>query len=132
MTHQVVNNQSAEIHSFDILNNSIDGNNRVRCNVPESLNLQTANIQLNSNVQSEHSITMGGGNFVNSIINGTLQNQDSFGNWINHIIADSPCSVDDSGLESSVSSVQDSYSSRLDDGYVLDELPKVVALNAGF
>lgn len=64
---------------------------------------------------------MGGGNFVNSIINGTLQNQDSFGNWINHIIADSPCSVDDSGLESSVSSVQDSYSSRLDNHQPLTE-----------
>ncbi|KAI9084292.1 hypothetical protein K1719_033799 [Acacia pycnantha] len=111
---RVVNNQSAEIHSFDILNNSIHGNDSARYDFPESLNLQTANCQVNSNEQSEHSITMGGGDFVNSIINDTLQSQDSFGNWISHMISDSSCSIDDSGLESPVSSVHDSYSSGLD------------------
>ncbi|XP_028772117.1 calmodulin-binding transcription activator 5 isoform X2 [Neltuma alba] len=111
---RVVNNQSAEIHSFDILNNSIDGNNSAQYNFSESLNLQTATNQLNSNAQSGHSSTMGGGDFVGNIINDTLQSQDSFGKWINNMMADSPSSIDDSGLESSVSSVHDSYSSGLD------------------
>lgn len=58
--------------------------------------------------------TVGGASSVDIIINDNLQSQDSFGKWMNHIISDSPCSVDDSGLESSVSSVHDSHSPLVD------------------
>ncbi|XP_054786379.1 calmodulin-binding transcription activator 5-like isoform X2 [Prosopis cineraria] len=110
----VVDKQSADIPSFDIPNNSINGINSAQYNFHESSNLQTFNSQSNSNVQSEHSITISGGDLVDSLVNDTLQSQDSFGKWISNMISDSPCSIDDSGLESSVSSVHDSYSSVLD------------------
>lgn len=41
----------------------------------------------------------------------TLQSQDSFGRWINHMISDAQCSVDESALVSSVPSIQEPYSS---------------------
>lgn len=68
--------------------------------------------QANSNVQRAHAAI--GVDSSDMIINDNLQSQDSFGKWLNHVIADSPCSVDDSGLESSVSSIHDSYSPVMD------------------
>ncbi|KAK7291696.1 hypothetical protein RIF29_07054 [Crotalaria pallida] len=87
--------QSAEIPSFDNLTQPIAGSNSVPYNFSEIVNLQTMDNQANPN--------------------DTLQSQGSFGMWVNNIMSDSPCSVDESGLDSSVSSVHESYSSLLVD-----------------
>ncbi|KAF7813563.1 calmodulin-binding transcription activator 5-like isoform X1 [Senna tora] len=104
----VANNSAAGIHSFDNLGNPVDGSNSAPYNLPENLNLRTTDSKVNSNVQR------GGIDSLDVIINDSLQSQDSFGKWINLMISDSPSSINDSGLESSVSSVHDSYSPAMD------------------
>lgn len=60
--------------------------------------------QVTSNPQRDSGlITMG--------VDNGLQTQDSFGRWINDIIADSPVSVDDMTLQSAISTSHQSYTS---------------------
>ncbi|ESW10971.1 hypothetical protein PHAVU_009G254500 [Phaseolus vulgaris] len=54
-----------------------------------------------------------------------LQSQDSFGMWMNNIISDKPCSMDESALETSISSVHEPYSSLVADNQ-LSSLPDQV------
>lgn len=104
--HQVASNPSSEVPSFDNLTQPIAGSNSVPCSFPESVNLQ----------RYCH-ITLGGVDSSDTLVNEGLQSQDSFGKWINNIISDSPpCSVDESALESSISSsVREPYSSLVVD-----------------
>ncbi|KAJ1407722.1 P-loop containing nucleoside triphosphate hydrolase [Sesbania bispinosa] len=75
------------------------------------------------NLQSSHPIPFGGVDSVGTSVNQGLQSQDqglqsqdSFGKWINNMISDTPCSVDESALESSISSsVHEPYSSLVVD-----------------
>ncbi|XP_016197973.1 calmodulin-binding transcription activator 5 isoform X2 [Arachis ipaensis] len=106
---QVANNLSAEIPSFDNLTQPIAGSHTF----PENLNLQTDN-QMNPNEQINHNVLVNGV-FLDTLGNGGLQSQDSFGMWVNHMLSDSPCSVDESAVESSVSSIHESYSSLVGD-----------------
>ncbi|QHO50792.1 Calmodulin-binding transcription activator [Arachis hypogaea] len=109
LSNQVANNLSAEIPSFDNLTQPIAGSHTF----PENLNLQTDN-QMNPNEQINHNVLVNGVS-LDTLGNGGLQSQDSFGMWVNHMLSDSPCSVDESAVESSVSSIHESYSSLVGD-----------------
>ncbi|KAL2338968.1 hypothetical protein Fmac_013414 [Flemingia macrophylla] len=89
----VASNPSAEIPSFESLTQPIAGSNSVPYNLSESVNLQT----------------------MDTLANDRLQSQGSFGMWVNRIMSDSPCSVDDPTLESPVSSVHEPYPSLVVD-----------------
>lgn len=71
--------------------------------------------QVNPNEQRNDPVSLGGVDSLDPSVNDTLQSQDSFGMWVNHIMSDSPCSADGSALESSVSSIQEPYSSLVVD-----------------
>ncbi|KAL4310776.1 hypothetical protein GQ457_01G021400 [Hibiscus cannabinus] len=68
--------------------------------------------QLNPKVLQKDTIAIGTGDSLNLLTNDGLQSQDSFGKWMmNYTMIESPVSVGDSMQESSVSSVQDSFTS---------------------
>ncbi|MED6110264.1 hypothetical protein PIB30_041308 [Stylosanthes scabra] len=90
-----------ETPSFSKLAQPIAGSNSVPYNIPDSVDFQRTS-------------PIVGVDSSNTLVNPSLQSQDSFGTWINNMISDSPpCSVDDSAaLESSMSPlVQGQYSS---------------------
>ncbi|QCE13332.1 P-loop containing nucleoside triphosphate hydrolase [Vigna unguiculata] len=60
---------------------------------------------------------------LGTLVNEGLQSQDSFGTWINNIISDTPCSIDESALETSISTVREPYSSPVADNQ-LSSLPE--------
>ncbi|KAI4334938.1 hypothetical protein L6164_013636 [Bauhinia variegata] len=121
----VMSNSCVENPSFNSLTESIVGSNGVPYKFQESSNLQKLENQVNPNVQSGHPISMCGVDPMETFVNDALQSQDSFGRWINHIISDSPCSVDESAIESSVSSVHDPYSPPVVD-HLQPSLPEQV------
>ncbi|MED6206095.1 hypothetical protein PIB30_023790 [Stylosanthes scabra] len=96
---------NSEIPSFENVTQQIAGSHTF----PENVNLQTDN-QMNPNEHINHNVS-GNGVTLDTLGNGGLQSQDSFGMWVNHILSDSPCSVDESAVESSVSSIHESYPS---------------------
>ncbi|KAI3459232.1 hypothetical protein Pfo_015895 [Paulownia fortunei] len=68
---------------------------------------------------------LGGGDSLDNLRKDTLQAQDSFGRWMTYIIADSPGSVDDQALESSISTGHQSFTSPTMDNhisYALDQI----------
>lgn len=71
--------------------------------------------QINPNEQTNHTVSVNGVDSLDTLVNGGLQSQDSFGMWVNNILSDSPCSIDESAIESSVSSVHQPYSSLVVD-----------------
>lgn len=71
--------------------------------------LATVQGQVNSDAQRRDSGMMGTINSLDVLVKDSLHNQDSFGRWMNNILVNSPGSVDDSLLESSVSSGRDSF-----------------------
>lgn len=103
------------VPSFDNVNQPIAGSNSVPYNFSESVNIQTMDNQLNPNEQRNHPVSASGVDSFNISVNDKLQSQDSFGMWVNNIISDSPCSADESVLESSVSSLHEPYSSLVVD-----------------
>ncbi|XP_020226044.1 calmodulin-binding transcription activator 5 isoform X1 [Cajanus cajan] len=111
----VASNPSAGTPSFDSLTQPIAGSNSVPYNFAESVNLQTMDNQANPNEQRNHTVSIGGVDSLDTLVNDRLQSQGSFGMWVNHIMSDSPCSVDDPTRESSVSSVYEPYSSLVVD-----------------
>lgn len=78
-------------------------------NLTESV-VRSDNTQF-SDAQRKNSVVLSAGDSLDILINDGLQSQDSFGRWMNSIIDDSPGSVDDAALESSISSSHDSYAS---------------------
>ncbi|KAG4401315.1 hypothetical protein AAZX31_07G223700 [Glycine max] len=111
----VANNLSAEIPSFGNLTQPIAGSNRVPYNFSESVTLQTMDNQANPHEQKNNTVSLSGVDSLDTLVNDRLQSQDSFGMWVNHIMSDSPCSVDDPALESPVSSIHEPYSSLVVD-----------------
>ncbi|KAF1887591.1 hypothetical protein Lal_00040645 [Lupinus albus] len=118
----VDSNRSAEIPSFDYLTQPIAVSNSIPYNFSESVNLQTVDNQVNPNEHKNHPISAS-----NNLVNEKLQSQDSFEMWMK-IMSDSPCSVDESALESSVSSVHESYSSPVVDNQQSSLLEQVFTL----
>jgi len=113
--HQVVNNPSGEISSFNCLPQPIAGTNSVTYNFSESAKLQMMGNQANPNEQRNNIGSLSAGS-LDPLVNDRLQSQGSFGMWVNHMMSDSSCSVDDPALESPVSSVHESYLSLGVDG----------------
>lgn len=62
-------------------------------------------------MQEKDARILGTGDSLDVLVNDGLQSQDSFGKWINDIIADSAGSVDNALVESSISSSHDSHTS---------------------
>ncbi|KAK4586540.1 hypothetical protein RGQ29_023618 [Quercus rubra] len=113
--HYGVNNSSAEVSSFGNLTEAIARSDNIYSSFPDSIYDQAMKGQLNANVPRRDSITTGTNDSLDILVNDGLQSQDSFGRWINQIMADSPCSVDDSVLESSISSGHESFVSSVTD-----------------
>ncbi|KAG4378390.1 hypothetical protein AAZX31_17G030800 [Glycine max] len=110
----VANNLSADIPSFGSLTQPIAGSNSVPYNF-SSVNLQTMDDQANPHEQRNNTVSLSGVDSLDTLVNDRLQSQNSFGMWVNPIMSDSPCSVDDPALESPVSSVHEPYSSLIVD-----------------
>ncbi|XP_061344790.1 calmodulin-binding transcription activator 5-like [Gastrolobium bilobum] len=89
----VASNTSAEIPSFDNLTQPISGSYSVPYSSPESVGLQR-----------NCPISLGGVDSLDTLVNEGLQSQDTFGMWIDNIISDTPCSIDESALKPSISS----------------------------
>ncbi|KAL4643096.1 hypothetical protein ACB092_02G068600 [Castanea dentata] len=113
--HYGVNNSSAEVSSFNNLTEAIATSDNIYSSFPDSIYDQAMKGQLNANVPRRVSVTMGTNDSLDILVNDGLQSQDSFGRWINQIIASSPGSVDDSVLESSISSGHGSFISSMTD-----------------
>lgn len=110
-----MNNSSAEVSSFGKLREAIARSDNIYSSFPDSIYDQAMKGELNANVPRRDSITMGTNDSLDILVNDGLQSQDSFGRWINQIMADSPGSVDDSVLESSISSGHESFISSMTD-----------------
>ncbi|XP_021637152.2 calmodulin-binding transcription activator 5 isoform X3 [Hevea brasiliensis] len=102
-------NLSAEIPPLDNLTEPIARNNNSCLNIPEDAYTKPTRVQ--GNVQKKDSSILGTGDSSDLLVNDGLQSQDSFGRWINDIIADSAGSVDNAVPESSISSGHDSHTS---------------------
>ncbi|GMY27887.1 calmodulin-binding transcription activator 5 isoform X4 [Fagus crenata] len=109
-----VNNFSAEVSSFGNLTEPISRIDNVRSSFPDSIYDQAMKGQVNTNMPRRDSITMGTNDSLDILVNDGLQCQDSFGRWINQIMADSPGSLDETVLESSFSSVPEQIFSITD------------------
>jgi len=125
--HQVVNNLSAEISSFNCLPQPIAGSNSVTYNFSEIATFQMMGNQANPNEQRSNTVSLSAGSF-DPLVSDRLQSQDSFGMWVNHIMSDSPCSVDDPALESPVSSVHEPYLSPVVDGQQISQPEQVFTI----
>ncbi|KAK7264692.1 hypothetical protein RJT34_32302 [Clitoria ternatea] len=111
----VSSSPSVEIPSFDNLTQPITACNSVPYNFSEGV-IQTTDNQVDQNQKRNHPVSLSGVDSLDDRFGSNrLQSQDSFGMWVNNIMSDSPCSVDDSALESSVSSVHEPYSSLVVD-----------------
>ncbi|KAI8561790.1 hypothetical protein RHMOL_Rhmol04G0368800 [Rhododendron molle] len=91
-------------NSFGSLTGPVSRSNYIQFNTPDNLFLQGIEGQTDSSFQRKDSqlVTVGTGDSLGILGNDGLQTQDSFGRWINCIMTDSPGSVDDPHLESSI------------------------------
>ncbi|KAL3505654.1 hypothetical protein ACH5RR_031036 [Cinchona calisaya] len=85
-------------------------------NVPTNLSFQAVGFQTTSNSQQKDSeqIACFASDPLQNLSKDGLQTQDSFGKWMNDVITGSPLSLDDTALESSVSSHQSVASPNMD------------------
>ncbi|XP_050216986.1 calmodulin-binding transcription activator 5 [Mercurialis annua] len=104
-------NLSAEISHLGNLTEPIVSSNNSQFNISHNAYIQSTSVQVNPNVQREDTNILGTGDSLDMLVNNGLQSQDSFGKWINCIIADSPGSVDNTVLSSSILSGHDSSTS---------------------
>ncbi|CAK7326385.1 unnamed protein product [Dovyalis caffra] len=102
---------SAEMSALGNLTESIVRSSNTQFNNPDSVYSQLTGAQVNSDGQRKDSIVLGASDSLDMLVNDGLQSQDSFGRWMNSIIDDSPSSVDDAVLESSISSGHESFAS---------------------
>ncbi|KAF5950830.1 hypothetical protein HYC85_012823 [Camellia sinensis] len=102
-------------NSFRSLTEPISRSNSIHFNILKNLRLQMMESQTDSNLQKkDYQLgTVGTGETLDIIGKDGLQTQDSFGRWINYIMADSPGSVDD--LEFSIQSSHESSTSPMMD-----------------
>ncbi|XVF66145.1 hypothetical protein PTKIN_Ptkin10aG0011700 [Pterospermum kingtungense] len=104
-------NLSTEISLLgDLVEPVVQNNNGYRKTL-EGVCHQISGGQVNSNVQRKDFSATGTGESLDLFVDDGLQSQDSFGRWINNIMTESPGSVADPVLESSISSGQDSFTS---------------------
>lgn len=101
----LANSLPAEISSHWNLTSAIATNDSTNYNISEVASFPKLGGQVSSDVDKKDSVTVGiGGNSLDILVQDGLQTQDSFGRWMNSVMIDSPGSVDDSLLESSISS----------------------------
>ncbi|KAB1213865.1 Calmodulin-binding transcription activator 5 [Morella rubra] len=113
--HDGANNFSAEVSSFGNLTGPISRSNNIHSSFPDNIHIQALEGQVNTNEPKGDYITLGASNSLDILVDGGLQSQDSFGRWMNHIMVDSPGSVVDTVIESSISSGHESFvSSAID------------------
>ncbi|TYJ17711.1 hypothetical protein E1A91_A09G071800v1 [Gossypium mustelinum] len=103
-------NLSMEISMLVNLVEPVAQSNNTYFNTPTTVCNTISSSQINPDVQQKDSIATGAGDPLDLLINDGLNGQDSFGKWMNYTITESPVSGD-SMQESSVSSVQDSFTS---------------------
>ncbi|KAL2603876.1 hypothetical protein AAZV13_09G036100 [Glycine max] len=101
--YQVSSDPSAEIPSFGNLTQLVSGSDSAPYSFPESADLLKSS-----------PLSSGGVDTLGTLVNEGLQSQDSFGTWMN-IMSDTPCSIDESALEATTSSVHVPYSSLVAD-----------------
>ncbi|KAK3188822.1 hypothetical protein Dsin_028383 [Dipteronia sinensis] len=94
----------SEVSSVGNLTEPVTRIDHANFNIPDGLYRQTMGSQVNLNVQREDPSVMCSGDSLDVLASDGLQSQDSFGRWMNYIMAESPGSVDDPTLESSMSS----------------------------
>lgn len=109
------NGLPAEIPSYWNPTNSIATNNSFTYNISEVACLPKMGDQVNSDMNKKASVTMTTSDSLDILVKDGLQTQDSFGRWMNSIMVDSPGSVDDPLLESSISSCHGSFVSPVID-----------------
>ncbi|KAF5452276.1 hypothetical protein F2P56_027296 [Juglans regia] len=103
---------SAEVSSFSNLTELVARNDNIHLSLRDNIHIQTLESQVNTNGDS---ITMGSTNSSDILVHDGLQGQDSFGRWMNHILADSPGSSENTVLESSISPGHESFVSSVMD-----------------
>ncbi|XP_051129654.1 calmodulin-binding transcription activator 5-like isoform X2 [Andrographis paniculata] len=120
------NNQSIPLGGIDAMNQYMMHGYKVN-----EGSLATNKVSPESSVDSfsGHVIVSGrgplaGGDSLDDLLKDTLQSQDSFGNWVDCIIADSPGSVDQA-LESSISTGNQSFISRMLDNHLSSALDQI-------
>ncbi|XP_062108760.1 calmodulin-binding transcription activator 5 isoform X2 [Humulus lupulus] len=94
--------------SFDHLTNPIATGGNTPGDHRNNVYVQTMGAQMNSDFQRRDSVGVVTGD-SDILVNNGLHSQDSFGRWIDGILIDSPGSVIDPLLETSISSAQDSF-----------------------
>ncbi|KAG6731648.1 hypothetical protein I3842_01G139700 [Carya illinoinensis] len=113
--HDGVNSFSAEVSSFGNLTQTIARSNNIHSNFPDEVHIQALDGQVNTNKPRRDSITLGTNNSLDILVNDGPQGQDSFGSWMNQIMADSPGSLESAVLDSSISSHQETFVSSVMD-----------------
>ncbi|KAG2726931.1 hypothetical protein I3760_01G136700 [Carya illinoinensis] len=113
--HDGVNSFSAEVSSFGNLTQTIARSNNIHSNFPDGVHIQALDGQVNTNKPRRDSITLGTNNSLDILVNDGPQGQDSFGSWMNQIMADSPGSLESAVLDSSISSHQETFVSSVMD-----------------
>ncbi|XVF38828.1 hypothetical protein REPUB_Repub20aG0135800 [Reevesia pubescens] len=104
-------NLSTEVSLLGNLIEPVAQSNKAYLNTAVGVCNQISSGQVNSNVQRKDSSAIGTGDSLDLLVNDGLQSQDSFGRWMNYVMTESPDSVGDPVLESSISSGQDSFTS---------------------
>lgn len=91
-------------NSFGSLTDPVFRSNYNQFNTPDNLFFRGIEGQTDSSFQRKDSqlVTVGTGDSLGVLGSDGLQTQDSFGRWVNSIMTDSPGSVDDPHLESSI------------------------------
>ncbi|KAI9197003.1 hypothetical protein LWI28_028938 [Acer negundo] len=93
-----------EVSSVGNLTEPVTRIDHANFNILDGLYRQPMGSQVNLNVQRKDPSAVCSGDGLDVLASDGLQSQDSFGRWINYIMAESPGSVDDPTLESSMSS----------------------------
>lgn len=98
----------AEVSSVGNLTQPIARNDNAHFNILDGVYGQTMGSQVNLDIERKD-FTVCTGDTLDILASDGLQSQDSFGKWINRIITDSPGSVDDPVLQSSILSGDQQY-----------------------
>ncbi|KAL5782177.1 hypothetical protein ACOSP7_007206 [Xanthoceras sorbifolium] len=95
---------SSEVSSVGNLTEPVARINHANFNLPDVVYSHTMGSQVNLSVQRKDPSVVCTGDTLDILASDGLQSQDSFGRWMNYIMADSPGSVDNPTPESSISS----------------------------
>ncbi|KAL5541926.1 hypothetical protein UlMin_009636 [Ulmus minor] len=106
------NNLSADLYSLNNFTGPTARNSNIHCDLLGNVYVPSIDNQLNSNVQSRASVGGPLGDSLENLVSDDgLHGQDSFGRWINQFMIETPGSVDDLVLGTSISSGQDASAS---------------------